>query len=367
LSILSFDVVIAGGGPAGCATALMIRAHAPSLSVAIVEASNYERLRLGETLPPIAKRVLNHLQVWEKFQGQKHREVFGSAALWGSKILNENEFIYSARGSGWHLDRTQFDAMLAEEAKRRGVHVMLGKRVDRSIRDSETWSIRLSNDIGLQARFLVDATGRRARIARQQGVLPVVIDRLAGFAHFFEETYESDSRTLIEAFTDGWWYTAGLPDRQRIVVCMTDMDIAQKLHLTDPDVWRHHLDETTQIHHIINVSDPLGKMVVRATESRCLQPAAGTGWLAVGDAASIYDPLSSQGICKALRSGIFAAYAIADLLQYDNNSGMQRYCRYIREEFETYKEVRAKYYIEEQRWPEREFWQRRHRNLLCQF
>jgi 2-polyprenyl-6-methoxyphenol hydroxylase-like FAD-dependent oxidoreductase len=35
-----YDVAIVGGGPAGCATALSLRSHEPSLSVIIIEAAD---------------------------------------------------------------------------------------------------------------------------------------------------------------------------------------------------------------------------------------------------------------------------------------------------------------------------------------
>jgi len=111
-----YDVAIVGGGPAGCATALSLRSHEPSLSVIIIEASAYEPPRLGETLPPPARRLLDHLGVWEAFQRQGHREVYGTAAVWGSVGLHEHDFIYTPRDTGWHLDRAAFDAMLARAA-----------------------------------------------------------------------------------------------------------------------------------------------------------------------------------------------------------------------------------------------------------
>jgi len=51
-NIESYDVVILGGGPAGAATALSLRSHAPDLSVALIEQTNYHAMRIGETLPP---------------------------------------------------------------------------------------------------------------------------------------------------------------------------------------------------------------------------------------------------------------------------------------------------------------------------
>jgi flavin-dependent dehydrogenase len=107
-------------------------------------------------------------------------------------------------------------------------------------------------------------------------------------------------------------------------------------------------------------SRPCGPVVVRPTQSRRLEPAAGEHWLAVGDSAARFDPLSSQGIFKALRSGIYAAYAVGDLLARGDDSGLRRYRRFVREEFRSYAGVRTKYYREEQRWPASEFWLRRH-------
>jgi flavin-dependent dehydrogenase len=96
------------------------------------------------------------------------------------------------------------------------------------------------------------------------------------------------------------------------------------------------------------------------TNSRLLDPLSGDDWLAVGDAASRFDPLSSQGIVKALRSGIFASYAIGDLLLNGDKSGLRRYQRFVAEEFKSYAQTRLKYYRQEQRWPNSEFWRRRH-------
>ena len=108
---------------------------------------------------------------------------------------------------------------------------------------------------------------------------------------------------------------------------------------------------------------PSSPIIIRSTASRRLEPVATERWLAVGDAASRFDPLSSQGIVKALRSGIFASYAIGDWLIQGDDSGLQRYRRYVTEEFRNYSEMRAKYYCQEQRWPASQFWLRRHQPL----
>jgi flavin-dependent dehydrogenase len=359
---LKFDVAIVGGGPGGAATALSLRAHAPSLSVVLIEASHYEAPRIGEALPPPARRILEHLGVWEPFHAQRHRAVCGTTSVWGSDARADSDFIFSPGGIGWHLDRAAFDAMLAREAEIQGAALLLDTRLrSGNRRGVGEWGLTLSTGAMLSARFIVDATGT-ASLARRCGARLVRADALVGIARFVEQD-GGDPRTLVEAFEDGWWYTAGLPDGRRIIACMTDADLAHRLRLNQTDQWRRRLGAMTRIRETARGSKPLGPVVVRSAASRRLEPAAGNLWLAVGDSASRFDPLSSQGIVKALRSGIFASYAIGDLLGRNDDSGLRRYRRYVTGEFEDYIRVRAKYYREEQRWPASDFWRRRHEPL----
>jgi len=59
---LSFDVVVAGGGPAGSATALDLSRR--GFRVMLIEQSAYESFRVGETLPPEIRRLLTELGGW---------------------------------------------------------------------------------------------------------------------------------------------------------------------------------------------------------------------------------------------------------------------------------------------------------------
>ncbi|MBV9772919.1 MAG: FAD-dependent oxidoreductase [Gemmatimonadetes bacterium] len=353
------DVLIAGGGPGGCAAAMTLRAHAPGLSVVLAEASEYAGPRIGETLSPAAGRVLDHLGVWEAFRAQGHREAYATAAAWGSPVPYDNDFLFAARGTGWHLDRAAFDALLAREAEARGVTVLRGARVRDARREDGGWRVALAPGGELRARFLVDATGARASLARRCGARSRAVDRLAGFVRFFRDGGGSDPRTLVEAFADGWWYTAPLPGGGRVAACMTDSDLGRGLGAAEPDGWERLLASAPRVGDALHGAGADGSVVVRAARSRRLEPAAGEGWLAVGDAASTFDPLSSQGVLKALRSGTFAAYAAGDLLAKGDPAGMERYHSFVADEFAGYLRIRARYYAEESRWPERPFWRRR--------
>jgi flavin-dependent dehydrogenase len=337
---------------------LSLRSHDPSLSVALVEASAYDGPRIGEVLPALANVFLKHLDVWDAFQAEGYRPVHGTLSAWGDQFLWENHAIFSTQGSGWHIDRAHFDAFLARETEKSGAEVLTKMRFIDAERSGNKWSLRLSEGNELCARFVVDATGRRAAFARRMGARSFVLDRLAGFARFF--TIDNDPRlgTLIEAFPEGWWYTA-LAGEYRIVTCLTDSDIAQRLSLRERDPWLRLLAETRWISSSVSTGSMHSSQLTRVASSQRIDPVCGEGWLAVGDSASAFDPLSSLGIVKSLRSGVFASYAIADWLGRADARGLARYEKFVQREFAGYRRAHAQYCEQERRWPDSCFWRRR--------
>jgi flavin-dependent dehydrogenase len=99
----------------------------------------------------------------------------------------------------------------------------------------------------------------------------------------------------------------------------------------------------------------IAKSHVVYAPSFCRRTIFGDGWLAVGDSASCFDPLSGRGIFKALRQGAAAADAIV-------NGSIAQYAADVRREFESYTRQRRMYYAAEQRWGSSGFWQRRRRD-----
>lgn len=353
------DVLIIGGGPAGSATALALKKHAPSFSIALIESSSFDQPRIGEVLPSLSKNLLEHLGVRQFFESEKHLPVYATLSAWGTAQPEENHAIFSMRENGWHLDRQSFDAFLIEQATRAGTKVLLNTTLKKFAKDEKNWLVKLSDDSEMSVRFIVDATGRRAFFARKMKAEMRAADRLVSFSRFFTLDENSATETLVESFADGWWYAARA-GKKRIVSCLTDADIAAGLGLSDREKWLELFSKTEQIKQSVGNGMIENESITRPANSVCASKVCDSDWLAVGDAASAFDPLSSQGILKALRSAVFASYAIADLLIKNDLTAVSRYRKFIETEFAAYRKLYKKHYSNEQRWRENIFWQRRH-------
>lgn len=385
-NLTEVDVAIIGGGPAGAATALSIRHTNPALSVAIIDADSFDTPRVGESLPPPAVPLLRQLGVLAAMQSAPHLPTFSSSAAWGSAHAVPNEYFGQRHSQGWHLDRNHFDRMLLGSAQSSGA-----SRLQSKLRTVEKlngrWHLTLDQQAPINARFVVDASGRRAMLARRQGQTPQVHDQLVASVRFFTrraapqqavrqppslpEEYADHGASLVEACEHGWWYSAFLPNQGMVVMAMTDADLARDLRLQHEKDWNRHLAcapyTSRRVQHTRTApalgiaAIPSDASMVRAAHSQTLLQCTGADWLAVGDAASSVDPLSSQGILRALRFGLFASYAICDWFA-DKKPGLAQYETIVQAEFQTYLKSQQEVYAQERRWPNAPFWARRHAN-----
>jgi 2-polyprenyl-6-methoxyphenol hydroxylase-like FAD-dependent oxidoreductase len=231
------------------------------------------------------------------------------------------------------------------------------------------WLLNIRDEQGsellVEASFVIDATGRRAAFATQRGVRKVLLDRLLGVSVTFGARAAEplgDTYTLVEAWEEGWWYSALLPGGHSVVFCMSDADIVKRRGLNSADAWHGLLEQTRHTKERVFSAKPLGAPSVHAAHTQRLEHVTKDRWLATGDAATTFDPLSSQGVSKSLRSGILASYAVADYFK-GTATGLEKYEALTAREFEDYLSIRADFYGQERRWEHSPFWSRRHGSI----
>jgi flavin-dependent dehydrogenase len=354
-------VAIIGGGPAGAAVAISLARI--GLSPVLLEAQDGPRMKVGECLPPSANRLLAQLGL----AGRLSHAVLpshGNRFLWGSPVPSERDFVFGTEGTGWQLDRRKFEDELAGAAVEAGAEWLYGHRLVGCSREGAGWKLNVSTGRGVEtsyADFVIDASGRAARLARLLGARRVRYDRLIGVAAYFRSGGSEDSFTLVEATPSGWWYSAHLPGGKLIAAYMTDSDLVDHAAVCRADGWLALLEEAEHTCRRVAGGGPcrLTPPRILAAHTARISSVAGEGWLAVGDGGVAHDPLASYGISAALGTGFYAAAAAADYLGGDR-SALSAYAQLIDRAFAQYLILHHDRYLAEQRWPDMPFWRRRH-------
>jgi flavin-dependent dehydrogenase len=366
---MAVDVAIIGGGPAGTAAALTLLKYS-ELSVAVVERSNYKEWRVGESLSPGAADLLRYLGAWETFTARGHLPSYGTCAAWGSPEILARDFLFTGRGTAWHLDRREFDQTLAGLVSERGGLLMTEAVVEREMRDPKGWRlwVRCGKSPGrmeLRARFVIDASGKQAVFARRNGGRRKIGDRLVGIVglYSFSEQKPRDSFTVVEANSMGWWYSANLPEGWTALAFMSDSDLIRRHGWHRREPWLELLACTRHVRPGLERGVMESRPVICPAYSQILQPIAGDGWVAAGESAAGFDPLSSMGIGYALTSGIEAARVVHNVLTGDGRQ-MASYTASVARHYAEYRTRQRQYYLMEQRWPDSLFWVRRHSGVL---
>jgi flavin-dependent dehydrogenase len=279
--------------------------------------------------------------------------------------LTAKDFILSPAGPAWRVDRARFDDALLAAARSCGATVDVGFQRVTARRVGTGWRIdaRGSTEARtVECRFVVDATGRAAAIARANGARWLGRDRVVALMGSLEPRpmthVSADDVLLVESVPGGWWYSLVIPKGNLVATFVTDADLVRVGSTTPFRAFMEALD-ATEFTRLRAAGFVHSSLRVRNAGAGCLDRAVGPGWMAVGDAASTIDPLSGTGIAKALQGAIMGADAIDDALS-GNEAGLKSYARRLHTEFETARRVGASYYDCERRWSERPFWRRRH-------
>ena len=361
----TFDVAVVGGGPAGSATARRLASQ--GCRVALIDSSRFDKPRVGESLVPSVQPLLCDLGVWPEFLALGPLPSHGTRSIWGEPTAQTHSHLMSPWGCGWHVDRLAFDRMLVDAARRAGAVFFSATTLDCD-RSATEWALKLSDceddakesAFRVQATVLIDATGRAARLARWVGATRLPFDHLVGIAMQvggIDTTREG--YVMVETTADGWWYTSPIPDGSIMVMLMTDADLCGRAGLSSHATWWDRLltTEATRA-RVAGGARSWGPRVFSAVSQRSRRRDRHAPWLAVGDASLAVDPISGNGVVRALRSACDGADTVLAILE-GRAHAIDDYEANRDDECTAYLQERRQYYGIEKRWEQYPFWQRR--------
>ncbi len=307
----SVDVLIAGSGPAGSAlAAALARAGA---SVVIAEAAAHPRPKAcAEYASPRIAEELARI----------------GATSWRDNAVALDGMDLHARGrsapiryadrhgprQAWGIDRRSFDDALAKHAVAAGAELRERTRLTDLIEEDGRIVGAMVRDVTtgrterVRADWTVGADGTRSTVSRLVGVdRPVRFPRRLGLVAHYAGTDELTTRGEMHIGDGCYIGLAPTPGGELNVGMALPMDghsgsASERFDAavaTIPAVARR-LDGAARLTPIRGAA-PIGHRV---------SSPAGRGWLLVGDAAGFLDPVTGEGIHRALRSARAATDAL---------------------------------------------------------
>lgn len=305
------DVLIIGGGPGG-ATAATLLARAGH-SVRVLERERFPRFRIGESLLPAEIPIFERLG-FEPPAGATVRKL-------GAEFLDEatgDRAVYwfadglpGTLGHAVHVERAPFDEALVDLARRTGADVRQGERALEVDIGGDGVEVRTETG-SHRARYLVDATGQDALLARRhRSVEPTKGFGIAAvYAHFhdvrpevIEALAEGGNHIQILLVEAGWCWVIPLGGGKLSIGVVSARkglgadDLDRALARSERLTW-------------LTTGATAGAPRLVGNFSYTNREPAGARYACVGDAAAFLDPVFSSGVALAMIS----AERMADLL-----------------------------------------------------
>jgi len=326
------DIAVIGGGPAGAAAAIC--AARAGLSVVVFEKGSYGRDKVcGDGLTPRAIGALNELDI----SLDDAHNIVGLRMIAG-KTVRELDWPTTDRfpnhGAVW--PRRRLDAALIDTATKAGAEVIYNTEALPTIEDGVVVGVEAAGR-KWAADLVILAAGAQGAAARMLGAERVLDEPFGLAIRSYAEsprhadahleaclTMRDESGTAVPGY--GWIFPAGDGSVNVGVGALSTMRGFRKLNLnTLLDSYRDQVMDTWELGP--NLERPRAWRLPMSAQRR-----HGPGWVAVGDAAGLINPMNGEGIDYALES----AMLVVDLFVADPATAPSEYDRIIGERFDGF-------------------------------
>lgn len=321
----SFDVIIAGAGPAGSSAAIHLARD--GFRVLLVEQKKFPRAKLcGEFISPECRRHFEALGVADAMTNA------------GPAPITETVF-YSARGhhvaipSSWFgesvalgLSRAVMDNVLLRRARECGVTVIEGATITEPVIDNNIVcgvKLKLNGDEQQHsAPLTIDATGRARILSRKLNARePKSKAKLIAFKVHLRNTSVAPGACEIYFYPDGY---GGLSSVEGDIsnLCFIISAEQVKRHSSDPvRVMHETVMKNRRAAYTLAHAEPESDWLSASWERfGRQQPSLAKGLLAIGDSAAFIDPFTGSGMLMAFETGELVARVVSRHRDELNNS-----------------------------------------------
>jgi FADH2-dependent halogenase len=327
-----YDALIIGGGPGG-STAATFLARAGRRAL-VLEKERFPRFHIGESLLPYNQAIFREMGVLPELQAAGFPRKFGAQFHLGngskSLKLTFRNGIFTREPEAMQVERSVFDTILLNHARRSGAEVREGWTVTKFATSRDSVSVDARGDDGrtetFTGAFLVDASGRGNFTGNQEGirVLYPNLKKLAIFGHFEGVMVDDGERAtdiVIVRLKDKWFWLIPISATKVSVGCVMDQEAFVQSKKPPTDVFNDCVAGSPVVRDRMKNARLAGTMHTTSDFSYHNKRLVGHRLLRVGDAAGFMDPIFSAGVFLAMHSGKLAATTVLKCLQTGSAGG----------------------------------------------
>ncbi|NET33631.1 MAG: geranylgeranyl reductase family protein [Cyanothece sp. SIO1E1] len=334
--MLHTDIFILGAGPGGVATALKLSYL--GIPCVIADKAVFPRDKVcGDAISGKVTTLLNRLD--PEILARFHASPF-HVDVWGIRFLAPNESMLDIpfksqqdrsvqNAPGYVCRRMDFDNFLIDELKqRKDVQFFENTAVTKYERQGDHWM--LSNDDGsfqVKTKLLIVADGAYSRFARQIGGLEKDNAHYAAAVRAYYSNVKDLSQEgfielhFIKSIIPGYFWVFPLPNGGANVGLGMRSDIVAKKQVNLKESLAEIIANHPKIAPRFAEAELEGKVIgyglPLGSKKRVI---SGDGYMLVGDAGHLVDPMTGEGIGNAFYSGFIAAEQAQACLKEKNFS-----------------------------------------------
>ncbi len=347
-----FDICVFGAGPAGSVMAK--RLAQLGYSVVLVEKEPFPRAHIGLSLSPGIHHWLKLLEVKAQVEQAAFPRAMTSFVLWENEEMIQKDF--DAEKAGYHVDRGRFDQILLESALAEGVKLMQPCHLNQlQKKPSGEWNISLNHSSGkksISSQFIVEATGRKSIFKNSKK--PYLPSTMATFAYWKMDRGKAPF-SFIEAGEHEWFWGAPI-GKDQLMTCVFSDPKAFKWFPSLPECFRNRISGST-LFSSFPLKNPISQVSVCPATAFVDQDPVSENFIKIGDAAFTMDPLSSQGVQKAIKTAFQGAIVVNTILQKENSEAALGYYRsLIKREKDNNAQWTRQFYNRQKRFEGSPFW-----------